>query len=256
MKHLVIHIDDHELIYRMDTHALAQSWIKFITQDHTCLSWSADHFKETVFSLPAVEGQYHHELAELCAQLGVASDDHNWLHLQFQQQTQCSVPWTRVNQLIHQIEDQHKNFVYAKFWVDHATALPLILPQHRSLWQHVPRAGDLCMGYHTVGKTLWHACQDNDTEVVRTLQLKPQQTINTEIMLYWRMGPGRANSQCRLALTRWLKQNLLTEYVNLDLLENRYHHQPRLAQLLSPSPAHCAELWHAQSQIQHMQFVA
>jgi hypothetical protein len=233
MTQIAFTLADQRLQYQFVPTPLADLWLSLAQGG----SWPKAH--SVSVSLPQQHTELRTRLDSVCDQLALATRDLNQLHLLFHQSSEHTTPlWAELNSIIHQLEHQQRDLDYA--WIKFS--LPLQFEPHeiaddlRPFWSQLLCAGDLCLGYHTVGKTLWHCFWDDDPEPVRQGLLAPQQQLGPELLL--RLG-GRARSQRDQwpQLIRWLQANDLEHCVDPRDPQHRYPGQPLLARLtttLSP----------------------
>jgi len=154
----------------------------------------------------------------------------------------ASQEWDLLNRRIHKLEEQQRTIGLANYRrcgfncviADEETDLVeqrLIPPELRHFWGHVPRSGDLLLGYYTVGKTIYNCVKDNDLDCVRQGMVRPQREVSTENLCYWGNYGNTANMSSRHnQVLKWVRYNKLEEFIDLDLLENQFHGQPRLGE--------------------------
>jgi hypothetical protein len=124
-----------------------------------------------------------------------------------------------------------------KFYMDQPQELPQIPLALRPWWQHTVVTGDLRLGYHTIGKTLWHCCRDRDTGAVLQGLIRPQETISTELLMYFGPTETITNTDKHQQIQRWLRDHNLEDHVDLDDPRYQYHGQPLIARLIDPQPS-------------------
>jgi len=98
--------------------------------------------------------------------------------------------------------------------------------------------GDLLLGYHTVGKNIYHCYVDNDIDLVKKNMIRPQRTISNEVILSFsetiRQPQYEGHSKLVLEdLIKWVDDNELNEYVDMSLPENQAVARPLLGQLVN-----------------------
>ncbi len=165
----------------------------------------------------------------------------NTLHQEFQL-TKNTDPhwaeWHQLNLLIHEIEFTDQGLIRATLgcYADYGPELarPMITPELRPYWGYYPRHGDLCLGYHTIGKDLGTAWRDQDLGVVRDHLIRPQQQISPELVAY--LGPmkPRYNTIVNAEIHKWLASAGLSQHLDLDDPGFQYHGQPLLGRLVKP----------------------
>lgn len=235
------------LDYELDNNPLVDLWLDCV---RTQLSrpWKVNHLQWTrTFTTKATLAQALKELEESREELELdPSMDINALHLLFHNYYEGrGVPdhrWDRLNLRIHKVEEQTRTindpqgqrtgwaFVLSGKSTDlvEERAIPSWLRHH---WFHVPRSGELILGYYTVGKTIADCYRDNDVECVRSGGVRPQITVSTETTCLWSPEPGAIRDRPLLAdVEKWVKDNQLEDYVDLGLKENQYYGAPRLGE--------------------------
>jgi len=187
-------------------------------------------------------------------QLGLSPDlDINALHLLFHQHYEddhsVNLEWDLLNRRIHHLEEQERNLLkntqkktgFNCVLVDPIAGITEqrpIPPELRHYWSHMPRSGELFLGYYTIGKTIYNCFNDNDVECVKQGMVRQQQEVSTEFLCYWgnygsSFNPIRqqqANLVRQQKIAEWLAQNKLEEYVDLAQPEYQYHGMPRLGE--------------------------
>ena len=254
---LQLTIDSRTLTYQVVPSALSRVWLEFM-RGFGQLSWRK--FEQASLIAQGTELVAQQALDHLCARMAIHYQDLNDLHLQFQQQmeqTQYTPEWARINDLVHQLEKPtNSDQATLRFYLDYGDRnLPDIIPELRESWGHRAQSGDLCLGYHTIGKTLWHACRDQDLAVVRTGQLRPQTTISTEMLFFWGRTDPKNNADRTFLIGQWLAQHQLTDCVDLDNPLHQYHGEPLLARLIDPSPESVLTWITAHSQVEQFQIL-
>jgi len=95
-------------------------------------------------------------------------------------------------------------------------------------WNHDAQFGDFLLGYHTVGKNIFHCSYDNDVDLVKKGFVRPQRTISTETLLHFENHrPGYAAGLTKKG-HEWVKNNDLEQYIDLSLPENNVSCHPLL----------------------------
>lgn len=233
MTQITFQLLDQQLEYQFVRTRLADLWLIMAQSG----SWPRAH--SVSVSLPQPHTELRARLDSVCDQLALDTRDLNQLHLLFHQSSEHTTPlWAELNKIIHQLEHQQRDLDYA--WIKFS--LPLQFEPHeiaddlRPFWAHTLCAGDLCLGYHTVGKTLWHCFWDDDPEPVRQGLLAPQQQLSPELLL--RIGGQPRPIQAQWPrLLQWLRTHDLEQSVDPRDPQHRYPGQPLLARLttaLSP----------------------
>jgi hypothetical protein len=219
-------LEDQQLDYQFLDNELAGLWLNLAAADG---SWP--RAQSVAVALPQRRDQLVSQLDSVCLALGLESRDLNDLHLKFQQSgSHCDPLWAHLNNTIHQLEHQGRDLGYA--WIKFS--LPIEFPRHeidpalRPYWAHTLSDGDLCLGYHTVGKTLWHCFWDDDPLPVRQGQLSPQMQLSSELLLRIGGRPRPLSTQWPRLLA-WLDYHDLTDCVNPWDPQHRYPGQPLLA---------------------------
>lgn len=240
------------LIFTLDQNPLVDLWVECLRAQYA--STSIDYFSgtssfttlNTLDQARAAVEQSRQDL-ELDPELDV-----NALHLLFHRCYEDHTPgdpeWDLLNRRIHHLEEQERNLAKATtnktgfncVTVDATTKftqqrpIPLDL---RKYWEHQPRSGELFLGYYTIGKTIYNCFKDSDSECVRQGMVRQQQQISTEALCYWgeystvkSYEHQAANKAIHQQIAAWLTLNNLEQHLDLTLLENQYHGQPRLGE--------------------------
>jgi hypothetical protein len=82
----------------------------------------------------------------------------------------------------------------------------LFTPEHQWGW--------LYLGYNTLGKHWSSACHDDDVEVVKRKQIRPQQRFAAEMYMNFRPG---SSYYSRVLLHKWWTTNNFSEYIDPEL---------------------------------------
>ena len=131
-----------------------------------------------------------------------------------------------VNFLVHELENAlfHKdNEAYSVFYIgeNNISDRAVIYPQLRKLFAYNPRPSKatLQVGYATVGKNLLHAVKDNDVDMIKNGNLRPQMSMSTETIWSWSENIDNGK-MCKQKRTKWDKdvrdfvvKNKLQDYV-------------------------------------------
>jgi hypothetical protein len=237
------------LDYALDTNGLVDIWLDCVRTQFT-RPWKINHHQWTkTFATAASVAQAKQDIEQTRQELELDLNlDTNSLHLLFHSHYESLTDkildhrWGRLNSNIHRLEEQQRSlndplgqragfgFVVTNKGTD-LTELRAIPSHLRNHWFHVPKSGELLLGYYTLGKTIADCYRDNDLECVRKGLVRPQQTISTETVCLWGLKPGPIR---RLPLvsevTKWVKDNDLAQYIDLGLKENQYYGQPRLGE--------------------------
>ena len=261
MTQLLLTIDSRTLTYQMVPGPLTDLWLNLMySVSDNLLTWH--EFRQVDLQAPGSRSWAQHTLDQICARMAIRYQDLNDLHLQFQQQMEqegYTDDWAKINDLVHQLEQPDSRHVARlRFYLDYQnnnTVLPLIPPELRPLWSHQAQSGDLRLGYHTVGKTLWHACKDQDVGVVRDRQLRPQETISTEMLFFWGRSDPKNNDDRQFLIGQWLSREGLTDCVDVTDPRHQYHGEPLLARLIDPDPRTVLTWITPHSQVEQFQIV-
>jgi hypothetical protein len=108
-----------------------------------------------------------------------------------------------------------------------------IAPEIRNCWASssmIRQPGALYAGYSTIGKNIFHACIDNDEQLVKQGLLRPQQFIDSEVILYTNTHSFASQELILGQVNTWVKTNHLESYIDLSLPEHQYFTQPYLGQ--------------------------
>jgi hypothetical protein len=158
-------------------------------------------------------------------------------------------PLIRLNVDIHILEAMIDNYggdISAGFFLHASPAAGIVTGTHveeitdPSLYEyflHDVSFGDLLLGYHTVGKNIYHCFVDNDVELVKKNMIRPQRTISNEVVLSFserNREPYPGASKMHLEeVKKWVHDNELDEYVDMSLPENQAVARPLLGQLVN-----------------------
>jgi hypothetical protein len=151
-----------------------------------------------------------------------------------------------VNVLVHELENVlfKKNVIaYSVFQIGDFNIKDRVIinAELRKLFSHstvaMRKEVTLHVGYATIGKTLWHAAIDNDVEVVKNCNLRPQLSISTETILDAtpnRFTHSEAEDRKILdkQLSSFVKDNNLQDYVGWKDPIHSYCQQPVYAHCL------------------------
>ncbi len=100
-----------------------------------------------------------------------------------------------------------------------------------SYWDHSESNGDLMLGYHTIGKSLYHCWLNNDIDLVKKQMIRPQDNISTEVMLFFTNETPLWSSQHRQQqLTHWVNENKLYDCIDWSDPRNMIVGYPKLAE--------------------------
>jgi hypothetical protein len=242
-----------QLEFVLDQNPLVDLWLECLRAQYT--STAIDHFSgtssfTTLDTLADAQAAVEHSRHALGLD---PSLDVNALHLLFHHCYQDHTPgdpqWDLLNRRIHHLEEQERNLAKANtkktgfncVVIDAASKFTQqrpIPPELRSYWAHQPRSGELFLGYYTIGKTIYNCFKDLDLECVRQGMVRQQQQVSTEALCYWGhygrslspAGQQQANKVIHQQIVSWLAAHGLESSIDLDLLENQYHVQPRLGE--------------------------
>lgn len=176
------------------------------------------------------------ELDHMARVLGLETRDLNHLHRCFETQhksAQQNPDWERLNRLIHSIESHQHARVLGLHLVTEPSYEPVIITDDlRPYWSHMPRLGDCCLGYATIGKDLVQAMTTDDHQLVRDQQLTPQTQMRLEFLLFYR-DPARviSNRTMHRQIYQWTRARRVDHLVDWDLPENRCHGRPLAARI-------------------------
>lgn len=176
-----------------------------------------------------------HELTELVGEVidPWNQDQLNRWHLEFERHSQAlalAPQWIRINVVIHQIEElrYRQQIICVSRRPDIRQSID---PRLYPLWQHMPAAGDLRLGFHTIGKTILNCFKDKDTELVQQGLVQAQRDLHSQSVLY--MGPDLKSSSHERTdrhLRRWLRD--LDPPQDLTQGLHRYHGLPLIARVV------------------------
>ena len=233
------------LDFELDNNPLVTIWLECV-RSQFAIPWRVNHLQwrrcwTTEHTLAASQA----DLLATCEELGLdPALDINVLHGLFQSyyenSGEPSEAWDRLNRHIHKIEEQKRSLGNP---LAQRTGFGMVISEQdsprveqrpipvelRNYWGHIPRSGELLLGYYTLGKTIADCVRDNDVECVRSGGVRPQEQISTETMCLWSPTPSFIKQVLTLAqVTRWVKNNNLEQYIDLSLTKNQYFGSPRL----------------------------
>ena len=233
------------LDFELDSNPLVDLWVDCVRSQFS-RPWRVNHLQwRRCWTTTATLARAQEDLAAICVALELdPTTDINTLHAQFQNYYENggepNTDWDRLNQCIHKIEEQERSLnrplaqrtgfgmVISEAESSQVEQRP-IPPELRSLWSHLPRSGDLLLGYYTLGKTIADCVRDNDVDCVRSGMVRAQQQVSTEVMCLWSPAPSIIKRVLPLAqITQWVKDHELEEYIDLELVEHQYSGTPRL----------------------------
>lgn len=161
----------------------------------------------------------------------------NYLHLEFHKFvdacTKDSEEFELMDQLnmeIHQIEIMQREL--AGNWIEqcagfffHSDSLNLVPnsarlqpiddPKIYQFWDHDEQFGDLLLGYHTIGKSLFNCWIDNDVHAVKSGMVRPQITVGNEVVMSFRDTSYPGNAKRLLAdMQGWVLDQGLDQYID------------------------------------------
>lgn len=87
-------------------------------------------------------------------------------------------------------------------------------PEDYILFDAEHKWGWLYLGYNTLGKHWQSACNDNDIEVVRRKQIRPQERFAAEMYMSFR---GDTPHYSRIALYKWWTENNFSEFMDPNM---------------------------------------
>jgi hypothetical protein len=176
------------------------------------------------------------ELDRTAAALGLETRDLNQLHLAFENAHNSgdrNPQWEQINRLVHAIENHQKSRVIGVHLISRPNYEPVaITDQLRPYWAHIPRSGECCLGYATIGKDLIQAATSDDHQLVRDRKLSPQTEIKLEFLLVSQDPPILyTNRQMHHRIYRWAQSRGVEQSVDWDRAENRCHGRPLIARI-------------------------
>jgi len=187
----------------------------------------------------------------------------NHLHYEFHrfEEAVANEPWRVVNKtfdplqivnvLIHKLEqmtntwfagcEPDKTLLVSTFFVHRVNSydgnpvlairpIPTELYQY---WNHGDVFGVLLLGYHTIGKNLFHCYKDNDVELVQRGMVRPQIILGTETQLVFSKWQHRTGQQAQYLreMHQWVKDNHLESFVDLNDPKHNLSQQPVLGKI-------------------------
>src|SRR5210317_88145 len=104
--------------------------------------------------------------------------------------------------------------------------------------------GSLLLGYHTVGKNIFHCCLNNDVELVKAGLVRPQKTISTEVVLSFGASEDHSSDDLIAWVNDWLLENNLKDYIDMNEPMHRTPLRPILGAIVNEvSPKKINELF-------------
>ena len=174
----------------------------------------------------------------------------NFLHYEFHRLEEQGLKHPalgRLNMLIHETEElftagKINNLIQyprAGFYLQTPSFLNYIdfdtnVEENASYWNYIPNYGDLTIGYHTVGKNIYHCCVNDDVSLVKSDMVRPQKNISTETVLTFSKLPvtkERALEKMRGRVLDWVSNNNLTQYIDMARPEHNLFGQPLIGRL-------------------------
>jgi hypothetical protein len=157
-------------------------------------------------------------------------DQLNRWHLEFERHSQAlamAPQWIRINVVIHHIEAlrRHQQYICVSRRPD---IRKIIDPRLYPLWQNMPAAGDLRLGFHTIGKTINNCFVDKDIELVQQGLVQAQRDLHSQSILY--LDPNLvagSNKDKDRHIRQWLRD--LDPPQDLTQGLHRYHGLPLIA---------------------------
>ena len=160
-------------------------------------------------------------------------------------------PLIQLNVDIHKLEAMigtNSQTLTAGFFLHSLTLEPMeyAIQEHEKAelydyFYHDPSFGDLLLGYHTVGKNIYHCWKDNDIELVKKGMVRPQRTISNEVVLFFNRHRGTGGSafnrpgeyrRVSKQVIQWVADNNLDQYVDMSQPEHQITSCPLVAQLV------------------------
>jgi hypothetical protein len=146
----------------------------------------------------------------------------NYLHLKFhelEEKENIHMPaLVKLNNLIHRIEQVNNGSkekkVFVSYYLRNDNVERFIIPidlnddNLRQYWTQQASSGDLLLGYHTVGKNLWHCYVTDDSDCVRQGMVRPQECISAEVQMVFATNDWHFDrSHYYQKIPEWLKEN-------------------------------------------------
>ena len=116
--------------------------------------------------------------------------------------------------------------------------------EHYQYWNPSDADGVLLLGYHTIGKNLFHCYKDNDINLVKMNMIRPQISIGTEAQMYFGSWPESDQQPILEGMHQWVKDNRLEAYVNSYEPQHCVSQQPLLGKIQnSPTRQEISDLF-------------
>jgi hypothetical protein len=103
--------------------------------------------------------------------------------------------------------------------------------EHYQYWNPNDADGVLLLGYHTIGKNLYHCFRDNDVDLVRNRMLRPQINLGTEAQMFFSKWPVTNQDECLRDMHQWVHANQLESYADLSDPRHNLSQQPLLGKI-------------------------
>lgn len=237
------------LDFELDNNALVDVWLDCV-RTQLAAPWKVNHLQwRRCWTTDETLAAARADLVASCEELGLdPALDINGLHALFTSYYENggapNEAWDGLNRHVHKIEEQQRSlgnplaqrtgFGMVISEQDSPRVEQRPIPEElRHYWGHVPRSGELLLGYYTLGKTIADCVRDNDVECVRSGGVRPQEQISTETMCLWSPTPSFIKQVLTLAqVTQWVKYHNLEQYIDLSLTKNRYFGSPRLGKYI------------------------
>jgi hypothetical protein len=98
-------------------------------------------------------------------------------------------------------------------------------------WNPSDADGVLLLGYHTIGKNLFHCYKDNDVNLVKMNMIRPQINLGTETQMYFGGWPTCDQQAYLEGMHQWVKDNHLEAYVDSHAPQHSVSQQPLLGKI-------------------------
>lgn len=257
MTTIILELDDCEFEYEPADTPVARIWVQQIRDltEHTpvpgyCRKIKNSWIKRSYADADGLLARINLLLAQMDRQpISGTRDSLNRLHQEFQL-SKSDDPhhreWHQLNLLIHEMEFVDHSQIRANLgcYAEYGPELdrPLITPELRPYWGYYPQGGDLCLGYHTVGKDLGTAWRDQDEDIVRAHMIQPQERISPELVAY--LGPmqPRFNPLVNAEIQKWLRSAGMGQHIDFNDPRYQYQGQPLLGKLIK-SPSLADMMW-------------
>lgn len=144
-------------------------------------------------------------------------------------------------QVISAVSDQYKRRTSSSFFLSGDFKKEVLIGTDYSLYDFFHREiGEsrtgLFLGYHTIGKDIRNCFMDNDVELVKNGMVRPQITISTECLCNFEESAEtnkKSSNSILLEVEKWIVDNDLQSYIDMNLPCNRVTDRPRIGDLIT-----------------------